>query len=219
MAHIGLLRKKPEQQTTPESRSRTDDDDTLLRALLRARTAGEQSRRWRELCRRFEPLIATCVARTLRRYGAWAMADLHDLVNDAWVALLRDDLRKLRQYDARRGYRLTSFIGLVATNITIDHLRMPRAEHAPLDGSLEELLATRSEPPPDALEQRQEVARARAAVGLLSRADRALFACCVDEEQPPEVIARDWGVSVNTIYSRKSKLRQRLLELLRSKGP
>jgi RNA polymerase sigma-70 factor, ECF subfamily len=217
MVQSGLLRTKQ------AGGGGLPDEEALLRALLGARTAREQRRRWRELCRHFQPLIVGCVARTLRRYGAWATADVHDLVNDVWVALLRDDLRKLRQYDARRGYRLTSFIGLVATNVTIDHLRTPRAEHAPLDapldGALEELLVTRAEPPPDVLERRQELARARAAVGRLSRADRELFASCIDDEQPLDAIARDWGVSVNTIYSRKSKIRQRLVELLRSGEP
>lgn len=213
MVQSGLL------QTKQVGGGGLPDEDARLRALLEARTAREQRRRWRELCRHFQPLIVGCVARTLRRYGAWATADVHDLVNDVWVALLRDDLRKLRQYDARRGYRLTSFIGLVATHVTIDHLRTPRAEHAPLDGALEELLVTRAEPPPDVLERRQELARARAAVGRLSRADRELFASCIDEEQPLDAVARDWGVSVATIYSRKSKIRQRLQELLRSGEP
>ena len=194
------------------------DEDELLRALLRARTEREQRRRLHELSRRFEPLISACVTRTLRRYGATATVETHDLVNDVWVALLRDDKRKLRQYDARRGSRLTSFIGLVATHVTIDHLRTPRAEALALDGVTEEQLATRVVPT-DRLEQRQEVARARAAVRRLSRSDRALFASCVDDEQPPEAIARDWGVSVNTIYSRKSRIRQQLQAILRTSEP
>ena len=195
------------------------DEVALLRSLLRARTERERRRRCHELSRRFAPLITACVTRTLRRYGAAATVETHDLVNDVWVALLRDDLRKLRQYDARRGSRLTSFIGLVATHVTIDHLRAPRAEALALDGVLEEQLVTHAAAPADRLEQHQEVARARAAVRRLSRSDRALFTSCVDEEQPPEAIARDWGVSVNTIYSRKSRIRQQLQAILRTSEP
>jgi RNA polymerase sigma-70 factor (ECF subfamily) len=191
-----------------------EDEDALLRSLLRARTEREERRRGQELTRRFSPLIAACVTRTLRRYGAAATVETHDLVNEVWVALLRDDKRKLRQYDAQRGARLTSFIGLVATHVTIDHLRTPRAEELALDGMTEEQLATRVEAPAERIERRQEAARARQAVRRLSRSDRALFASYVDDEQEPEAIARDWGVSVNTIYSRKSRIRRQLQQLL-----
>ena len=54
-----------------------------------------------EFVHRYERLIASCVLKVLRRYGAiFSREDLDDLVGDVWLTLLRDDMKKLRQYDA-----------------------------------------------------------------------------------------------------------------------
>src|SRR3954468_15980680 len=110
------------------------EERQLLHALLHGRSKHLQQLRWNDFVRRYERLITSCVLKVLRRYGAmFTSEDLEDLVGDVWLTLLRDDMKKLRQYDAARGFRIASFIGLVATNTTIDHLRGRQAEATPLD--------------------------------------------------------------------------------------
>ena len=66
-------------------------------ALLEAALSGGR-RAWDRFCRRYQALIIGCVRRVLRRYGATFNAtDLADMVAEVWVALLREDRRKLRQ--------------------------------------------------------------------------------------------------------------------------
>jgi RNA polymerase sigma-70 factor (ECF subfamily) len=195
----------------PGRKANSVEETELLEALLHGSEAERRSRR-KELVERYERLIISCIRNVLRRYGAeHSRADLEDLVNDVWVVLLRDDLRKLRQYRAERGLRLASFIGLVATNLTIDHLRGRRAEAAPL-----ELIdvAGPVELPRDSLEDHQQSELARQAMTRLSSDERAFVVEVFQEERAPEELARELGLTVNTIYSRKVKIRQKLARIV-----
>jgi RNA polymerase sigma factor (sigma-70 family) len=188
----------------------------LLSVLLRATSRGERDRLWASFARRYERLLASCVIKVLRRYGAaFCRDDLDDLVNDVWLLLLRDDMRKLRQYDATRGFRIASFLGLVATNATIDHLRARQAESASLGDELTELVSLRSAGAPgDELEDRQRAALAQEALARLSGQDRQFVLWAFRDEQSPEEMARALGISTNTVYSRKFKVRAKLQRIV-----
>src|SRR4051812_18309297 len=185
------------------TRGNSAEEAALLQALLVAGNKSQHDRLWSEFVRRYERLIASCVVKALRRYGAtFSRDDLDDLVGDVWVTLLRDDMRKLRQYDAQRGFRIASFLGLVATNATIDHLRARQAETAPLDDVIEDYASLRAEMPRDTVEERQQAELARAALAQLSGEERAFVVDCFRDEVAPEELARALGVSTNTVYSR-----------------
>jgi RNA polymerase sigma factor (sigma-70 family) len=197
--------------------SNSAEEAALLAALLAGGSKAEQQRRWAEFVRRYERLLMSCVIKVLRRYGAtFSRDDLEDLVGDVWLVLLRDDLRKLRQYDSTRGFRIASFLGLVATNATIDHLRARQAEAAPLDETLEEYASLRSEAPRDTVEEREQAALARSALAQLSGDERDFVVDCFRDERAPEEMARELGVTTNTVYSRKFKIREKLQKIVRT---
>jgi RNA polymerase sigma factor (sigma-70 family) len=198
------------------ARGNSTEEAALLQALLSASTKVQQDRLWTDFVRRYERLIASCVVKALRRYGAtFSRDDLDDLVGDVWLTLLRDDMRKLRQYDVARGFRIASFLGLVATNATIDHLRARQAESSPLDEVLEDYASLRAEVPRDVVEAREEAELARAALARLSCDEREFVVDCFREERSPEELARALGVTTNTVYSRKFKIREKLQKIVR----
>ncbi|HWE31209.1 MAG TPA: sigma-70 family RNA polymerase sigma factor [Polyangia bacterium] len=199
------------------ARGNSTEETALLSALLATRKKAEHDRLWAELVQRYERLIVSCVVKALRRYGAtFSRDDLDDLVGDVWLVLLRDDLKKLRQYDATRGFRIASFLGLVATNATIDHLRARQAESTPLDDVIEDYASLRAEAPRDVVEARQEAELARAALAQLSSDERAFVVDCFRDERSPEELARALGVTTNTVYSRKFKIREKLQKIVRT---
>ena len=202
--------------TTMKRKGNSPDETKLLAALLSRRTsAAARQARWGEFVKRYERLIASCVLKVLRRYGAvFSTEDLDDLVNDVWVTLLRDDMKKLRQYDAQRGFRIASFIGLVATNTTIDHLRGRELDATPIDQVREESFASAGLEPRDTVEDREQVALARAALEQLSGDERAFVVEVFHAERSPEELARTLGVTTNTIYSRKFKIRAKLQRIV-----
>jgi RNA polymerase sigma-70 factor (ECF subfamily) len=202
----------------PTARKGNSVEETeLLAELLRPQGEGSRQKFWAEFVRRYERLITSCVLKVLRRYGAvFSSEDLDDLVGDVWVTLLRDDMKKLRQYDVERGFRIASFIGLVATNTTIDHLRSRQAEATPLDQVMEDYasLATVGDAPSDAVEQGEQAQLARVALSRLSTDERKFVFEVFHAERSPEELARTLGVTTNTIYSRKFKIREKLAKIV-----
>lgn len=192
------------------------EETALLAALLATRgTEAARQKRWEEFVHKYERLITSCVLKVLRRYGAvFSGEDLDDLVGDVWVTLLRDDLRKLRQYDAERGFRIASFIGLVATNTTIDHLRSRQVEATPLDQVMEDYASLAQAAPRDTVEDREQAELARTALSRLSTDERAFVYEVFHAERSPEELARTLGVTTNTIYSRKFKIREKLQRIV-----
>lgn len=199
------------------ARGNSAEEAALLKALLAAASRPQRDRLWGEFVRRYERLIISCVVKALRRYGAtFSRDDLDDLTGDVWLTLLRDDMRKLRQYDSARGFRIASFLGLVATNATIDHLRARQAEATPLDDVIEDWASLRAEPARDSVVAREEEEIARAALAQLSVDEREFVVGCFREERSPEELARELGVTTNTVYSRKFKIREKLQKIVRS---
>jgi len=191
------------------------EERQLLHALLHGRSKLLQQQRWNDFVRRYERLITSCVLKVLRRYGAmFTSEDLDDLVGDVWLTLLRDDMKKLRQYDETRGFRIASFIGLVATNTTIDHLRARQADCAPLDEVLENNAALTAVSPRDTVEDQEQAELARRALGRLSSDERAFVFECFHAELSPEELARRLGITTNTVYSRKFKIREKLARIV-----
>jgi RNA polymerase sigma-70 factor (ECF subfamily) len=136
-------------------------------------------------------------------------------VAEVWVALLRDDMRKLRLYDAGRGYRLASWVGLLATNCTIDQLRLRATECTYLeDLACPERLLVDSHGPDAGIEEQETAALARAALDQLTSEERRFVVSCFHEERRPEDLAVELGITVNTVYSRKFKIREKLVRIV-----
>src|SRR5215471_4801109 len=98
---------------------RTLADGPLLEAVLsRSETA------WRELIRRYRALMFRCITKVAAKYDAvLSNEDANEIFGDMCFNLLRDDMRKLRAYDAGRGAKLGSWLGLLAINTAYDYLR------------------------------------------------------------------------------------------------
>lgn len=194
---------------------RPSDDLRLLEDLLHA-TITERERAWLQFVQRFDRLIHGTVRRTLVRWtGSAGREHVEDLAGEAWMQLLRDDLRRLRRFDPARGCRLSTFIALIATNHTIDQIRRQRMELESLESITAEhsalCVAQQAWCP---IETRQHAALAQAAVDKLSASDRAFVAEVYCDERDPADMAREQGVTTTTIYTRKTKVRDKLRRLV-----
>jgi RNA polymerase sigma-70 factor (ECF subfamily) len=203
---------------------RTVYDDASDGDLVQAVIAREPAA-WPTFFAKYERLVLACVRRTLRRYGAaHAEEDIEDLASQTAFNLVKDDYKKLRTFDATRGYKLSSWVGLIATNTALDSLR----RRAPTDiwsaSSLDDTdplahsLPSDAEGPNEELERKQRVAQAEAAIAELSPNDRLFLQYYYVDDLEPEEIARVMGISLNTVYSRKNKIRQKLAVLVGDEG-
>ena len=181
-------------------------DTELLRRTLR-----NETRAWTELVRRFRALVYRCVTKVLGRYDSvLSSADADEVYAEVLITLVRDGMRKLRLYDPRRGTKLSSWIGMIATNVAYDYLRstarrpildridgVPDIEHdaaSPLDDMLSE-------------ERRQGL---NEMLADYSDKDRAFVSLYYAQGLDAEEVASEMNISVKTVYSKKHKLLARL---------
>lgn len=203
-----------------EGRSAAETMTREERRLVARVVAGDEQA-WVDFCNKYEALVASCALRVLRRYSVQLTAvTVDDLVAEVWVALLRNGCHKLRIYDPGRGCRLSTWLGMIATNTIIDYLRVNHTPSAYLEDHPQVDLELVDRSSPDAAfetQQRAEIAR-QALRRLKAEEQRFVRYCFADERQPGD-IARMLGISVNTVHSRKFKLRQKLTRLVAQLAP
>jgi RNA polymerase sigma-70 factor (ECF subfamily) len=195
-------------------------DDELLTAVV----AGEDGA-WPELMRRYQRLLVGCVRKALRRYRVFVSEDdIEDVVATVHVNLVKDDYKKLRSFDPTRGYRLSSWIGLIATTTALDALRRRAPDHTSLDGDGEggidaPVVVDDAPSASDTLESQERWRALLGAINELGEADREFLRLYYDEELEPEALAARLGISVATVYSRKNKVAAKLRRIVAKDGP
>ena len=99
-------------------------ESELLAGLL-----GGSERAWREFHLRYDRLIYRCITKVTGRFAAVvSQDDIREIYATLLVQLLSNDMHKLRTFDAARGNRFSSWLGLLAINAAYDYLRAIRRE-------------------------------------------------------------------------------------------
>ena len=200
-----------------EGMSRTPADKAADQALIQA-VLDREAGAWQRFFKKHERLILACLRRVYARYHVPLPQDeMEDLVGMVCLDLVKDDFRKLRIFDPERGYRLSSWVGLIATNIAHDALRRRAPPHTSTDDE-DSPLAELQSPLPDPLEEldhKQKVEMLARAVKHLTATDQDFIRLYYGQQHTPDEIAEITGVSVNTVYSRKNKVRGKLIKLVR----
>ena len=194
--------------------------DELPEPALVAAVLAREPAAWPSFFARYERLVGACIRRVLRRYHAeWNEEDVEDIVSTTALHLVKDDYKKLRTFDPTRGYKLSSWVGLIATNAAHDALRRRGPadvnQAASLDDEQRPLdLASTTEDPERHAVRRDAQAHLHRAFNTLGPSDRAFVEYYFIQELDPEDIARLMGIAVNTVYSRKNKVREKLRRAL-----
>jgi RNA polymerase sigma-70 factor (ECF subfamily) len=184
----------------------TESDAVLVREML----AGSRAA-WRVFHARYDRLVARCIARVTCRFArSLSQDDVREIAATLMVQLCANDMAKLRSFDADRGRRLSSWIGLLAVNCAYDHLRSIRNE--PGRASLDECEDMDGDAPqPDELYDMKERARlVNEILADFSDKDREFVTLYFAEGLDVEQIAERMCISVKTVYSKKHKIQTRI---------
>ena len=130
---------------------------------------------WVAFVQRFQPLIASSVARVVHRYGVAAPALIDDLIQDTYLRLCKDDCRNLREFRAQHDEAIFGYLKVIATSVALDHFRArtthKRRGEIPDDGSGFEASIS-----PDSIEQAALILELEAHVAANeSERDRTIF--------------------------------------------
>ena len=198
------------------------DESRLLRGCLEGRREA-----WDELVDRYSPYIYFLVHATLRKHVRRGDEDtVEELHNSVFLALLEDDMRRLRAYRGDNGCSLRSWLRVITIHKTIDHLKAQRhmtsldAEDA--DGlRLLDSIASDEPSAEDWMERQQEPDAAEvigAAVEELSPTDRALYDLFFVEGLDAPTVSERLGISVGAVYTRKCRMIDRMSRITRKLG-
>lgn len=181
------------------------DDGSLVSGML-----AHDSCAWREFHRRFDALVASRVRRVAARFAGVAASDVVDEVSAQLAfALTESDMEKLRSFDGTRG-ALPAWLATLATRAAWDHLRSTRRtnDHVVLDDAREDEASS----PHEHLELREEVRAIARGIESLSDRDRAFVQLYFVDELEPEAIAKELSISITTVYTKRHKIQQRLVD-------
>jgi RNA polymerase sigma-70 factor, ECF subfamily len=91
--------------------------------LVRCCLSSREESAWQEFVRRFQPLIASTIIKTLRHGKCFNFVLIDDLVQETYVKLFAHDFKALREFDFRHAKALFGFFRVVASNVVQDHFR------------------------------------------------------------------------------------------------
>ena len=194
-------------------RSDVDEERTLVDALI-----ANDPTAWREFQRRYDRLILRCITKVTKRFAAVSPDDVREIYAQLLVSLLSNGKSKLRAFDAARGSRFSSYIGMLSIHCAYDWLRAMRRE--PQREGLNEA-AELSSDLPDPFEAAAARERAHLAARVMagfSERDRTFATLYFGEGLEPHEIARSMKISVKTVYSKKHKIQSKLESLVAGIG-
>ena len=166
---------------------RKKDADLVVRLI------GGGADAWQVFIDNFSSPIFGAVINTLRKSG-YGSDDSHDITQDVYLRLCKNDFRLLRQFDCTRA-GLKTWLGVIASSATIDHLRRKRANTVPIDDLPEEINAV--EP-----EMRDPV---RIPDGLLSERQALVLRLLYDKDMDAKEVAALLGIDSQTVRSTHHK--------------
>jgi RNA polymerase sigma-70 factor, ECF subfamily len=91
--------------------------------LVRKCADSKDGEAWRELVRRFHPVIAAAVLRTARRWSEPPRQLLDDLIQDTYFKLCNDNCRLLRSFRPEHSNSMYGFLQVMAANVVHDHFK------------------------------------------------------------------------------------------------
>ena len=188
---------------------RFESDELLIAGLVTNDPAA-----WRMFQTKYDALIMRCITTVTRRFASMvSQDDVREVYANLYVSLLGNDMHKLRTFDAERGNRFSSWIGLLAINAAYDFLRTLKREPQKECITDMEIVADL----PDAFELTSENERAsiaQAALAEFSEKDRTFASLYFGEGMEPQDIATEMNISIKTVYSKKHKIQSRLETVL-----
>jgi RNA polymerase sigma-70 factor, ECF subfamily len=193
---------------SPRADDSTQSDTALVRDLLSG-----SPRAWREFHVLYDRLIYRCIAKVTARFALRMSGDdVAEIYATLLVQLCSNDMGKLRSFDAARGKRLSSWIGLLAVNCAYDHLRALRSEpkRASLDEIEVEEMRTDAPQPDEVLDLKERADLVREILRDFSEKDREFVSLYFGEGLDVEQIAERMHISVKTVYSKKHKIQTRI---------
>jgi RNA polymerase sigma factor (sigma-70 family) len=98
-----------------------------IRELLNLCLSSDDQELWQEFVRRTQPLIASVIINTIRRWQEPASSLVDDLIQNTYVKLFANDRKALRSIKNEYENTIFGYLKVVASNVVRDHFRRPES--------------------------------------------------------------------------------------------
>jgi len=193
--------------------------------LLTACLQGDK-KAWDVFVEKYTDLVYHTIHKTLSIYSPdFLYQELEDIHNSIFLSLIDNDYKKLRQYKGINGCTVSSWIRIIATNAVLNFIKKGSNVHIFFEDTSDEnknkaLTDTISDPQPSVIEKITESEQAALLGKLiddLKSNDRLFLQYYYEEELPPEEIAEIMNITVSAIYSKKSRIIDKLKKIAKKK--
>lgn len=96
-----------------------------IRELLNLCLSSDDQELWQDLVRRTQPLIASVIMNTIRRWQEPAPSLVDDLIQNTYLKLFANDRKALRSLKNEYENTIFGYLKVVASNVVRDHFRRP----------------------------------------------------------------------------------------------
>ena len=188
----------------------TEKEKALIDGCLRSEKTA-----WDSFVRQYSNLVYYTIKKTLVRHHTDPHSDvIEELYQEFFVSLLQNEFKKLRQFRGVHGCTLASWLRIVTTRSTIDFVR----KRALPSGEIASAMSRDSPDPAEPLINEEQERLLIQAIQSLSARDRILLDLCYRQALGSEQIAFLLNTSVNAVYAQKSRVLERIREVLRRSG-
>ena len=192
------------------------DDKRLIQGCL-----SQDKEAWDTFVERYSPVISHAILHTLKRYSVdYAMEVVDDLFQSVFFSLLKDNSKKIRQFQWK--CKLSSWLHIISVRVTIDYLRK-RSLHLSLNGetkeevSLKEKITNGNPLSIDLIEEKEEKSIFEQVRKSLSARERLFVELYYIREHTPAEVARILNTTKNNVYQLKSIVREKMKEIVKEK--
>jgi RNA polymerase sigma factor (sigma-70 family) len=101
------------------------EEEIPIRELLQLCLSTDAEGHWREFVRRTQPLMASVIINTVRRWKQPSPSLVDDLIQDTHMKLFDNDKKALRSIKNEHENTIFGYLKVVASNVVRDHFRKP----------------------------------------------------------------------------------------------
>ncbi|MBI4848908.1 MAG: sigma-70 family RNA polymerase sigma factor [Nitrospirae bacterium] len=180
---------------------------------------------WDLFVEKYTDLVYHAIHKTLKMYCPnFLYQDLEDIHNSIFLSLIENDYRRLRQYQGINGCTVASWLMVIATNSTLNFIKRNKISISLDDPSgddqknSKDIVQDLQPSVIDRISESEQSELLRELIEGLNPDDKLFLKYCFEDELQPEEIAKIMNISVSAIYSRKSRIIDKLRKIAKKKN-
>lgn len=182
---------------------------------LVARLLRDEPVAWRFFTEHYSRIALASIRRVVSRFNqVTADHDVDEIYARFCLELLSQDKKKLRAFDPEKGSRLSTWIGLLATNASYDYLRLIKRNLVCEPLPERDCLHSAELSPLEHTETQERACKAAKILRQLSTRDLEFVQLYFAEGLSADEVAARMNINVKTVYTKRHKISARLESLV-----